>query len=136
MSDHGNRGEWVNEPLPSGEFADRDPTRREATKPQWPGRPPITFDSGTERACWRAPAGPGDDFHVCGLIWNEDAVVWYCDEVAVHRVRDLLHQYPLSVRLDLEAQAYYRANPREDPLPADLLVDYVRTWQRMAPEKP
>lgn len=99
-------------------------------------------NEGTERdhrrstAYWRAPAGLSDDFHVYGLMWNEHAIVWYFDGVTVRRVRNQLHHYPLTVRLDLEAQAYCRANPREDLLPADFVVVYVRTWQRAPPEKP
>jgi beta-glucanase (GH16 family) len=81
-------------------------------------------------AYWTASSRLCDDFHVFGLEWDEESIVWYFDGLPVHRAKNEFHRYPLTVRLDLEAQAYFLANPREDMLPAEFAIDYVRTWQR------
>ena len=81
-------------------------------------------------AFWNASSPLCEDFHVFGLEWDEEEIVWYVDGLPVHRAKNELHRYPLTVRLDLEAQTVFREDPREDLLPAEFIIDYVRAWRR------
>ncbi|WP_314613380.1 glycoside hydrolase family 16 protein [Streptomyces stackebrandtii] len=86
-----------------------------------------------ERARQRGTYGPADfaeRFHVYGLLWQPDALVWYVDGIERFRVSDPEHipDVPMEVLLNLAVGV-----PEEPPDTVDtarMRVDWVRVWQQ------
>lgn len=78
---------------------------------------------------WRT----ADDFHVYGVQWQPDKVIFYADGQEVGRISaeeagavwnvDYMH-----IWVDNET-FYWEGVPAPDELPAAFLIDYVRVWQ-------
>ncbi|MER5734457.1 glycoside hydrolase family 16 protein [Streptomyces sp. NPDC002262] len=87
---------------------------------------------GGEEERQRGTYGPDDfsgRFHVFGLLWEPDALVWYVDGVERLRVTDpeRIPDVPMEVLLNLAVGV-----PEEPPSSVDrarMKVDWVRVWQ-------
>ncbi|MEX0170443.1 glycoside hydrolase family 16 protein [Streptomyces sp. LMG1-1-1.1] len=90
-------------------------------------------EPGGERARQRGTYGPSDfagRFHVFGLLWEPDALVWYVDGVERFRVTDpdRIPDVPMEVLINLAVGV-----PKEPPAGVDrarMQVDWVRVWQK------
>ena len=81
-----------------------------------------------------------DDFHVFTFIWEEDAMHWYIDGVHFQTFTEWYTQnvpYPAPfdatfyLQLNLAVGGEWPGNPDETTVfPQQLLVDYVRVYQR------
>ena len=75
-------------------------------------------------------------WHVYGVDWQPDHIVWYLDGVERSRYEDVGHipHEPMYVLLNLAVGGDWPGAPDNSTiLPADLLVDYVRIWR--APDR-
>ena len=76
------------------------------------------------------PADFPDRFHVFGLLWEPDKLVWYVDDVERLRVTDTerIPDVPMEVLINLAVGV-----PKTPPDTVDtarMHVDRVRVWQR------
>lgn len=69
-----------------------------------------------------------EDFHVFGVEWKPESIVWYIDGVERHRVSEHVPQESFMLELDLALDTYGGSIDRS-VLPASLLVDYVRVYR-------
>lgn len=83
------------------------------------------------RRSFKAPMGfnASDGYHVYGLLWTPEKLVWYVDGKPLHtRENDGLFHRPLHLTLDSEVFTGWFGTPDPKDLPAKFRVDYVRTW--------
>lgn len=70
-----------------------------------------------------------EDFHIYGLLWTPDELIWYLDgEEVFRRVNDFFKR-PLHVIFDAEIMETWDGLPDPDDLPSTFEVDYVRVWR-------
>ena len=69
------------------------------------------------------------DFHVFGVKWTPDMLIWYIDGVERHRTTEHIPQEPFMLILDLALDNYGGAVDTSTILPAFMLVDYVRVYR-------
>jgi beta-glucanase (GH16 family) len=75
----------------------------------------------------------GEDFHVYGLLWEADRIVWYLDgkELWSFTDRAAIASEPLYLIMNLAVGGVYPGPPAPRlAFPKSFLVDYVRIWQR------
>ncbi|MCC2642056.1 MAG: Beta-glucanase/Beta-glucan synthetase [Nitrospira sp.] len=70
-----------------------------------------------------------EDFHVYGLAWAPDTLVWYIDGVERHRTTEHVPSEPFMLVLDLALDGYGGPPDASTFLPASMLVDYVRVYR-------
>lgn len=74
-----------------------------------------------------------EDFHVIGVDWQPDAIVWYFDgeEKWRYTVEENISKEPMYILLNLAVGGVWPGAPEEGTVfPADYLIDYVRVWKR------
>jgi beta-glucanase (GH16 family) len=92
---------------------------------------------------FRLPSGTfADDFHVFALEWTADGMRWLVDEqpFSWRTPQGLSNQYstwifdqPMYIILNLAVGGIYDGNPNAStPMPAQMLVDYVKVSQLVA----
>jgi len=70
-----------------------------------------------------------EDYHVYGLDWNADSIVWYVDGEAV-RTRENTHwHYPLTMNFDSEIFTGWFGVPLDEDLPSTFSIEYIRSWK-------
>jgi len=79
---------------------------------------------------WVAPHNFTDAFHVFGLLWTPEKIVWYLDGVERWSITNEYHKNPLHMMFDSEIMEAWGGLPDPNDLPSTFLIDYVRTWQR------
>jgi len=70
-----------------------------------------------------------EDFHVYGLLWTADELVWFLDGKEVFRRKNDFFKRPLHVIFDAEIMETWDGLPNADDLPSTFEVDYVRVWR-------
>jgi beta-glucanase (GH16 family) len=70
-----------------------------------------------------------EDFHVYGLLWTADELVWFLDGEEVFRRKNDFFKRPLHVIFDAEIMETWDGLPKLDDLPSTFKVDYVRVWR-------
>ena len=70
-----------------------------------------------------------EDFHVYGLLWTADELVWFLDGKEVFRRKNDFFKRPLHVIFDAEIMETWDGLPNLDDLPSTFEVDYVRVWR-------
>jgi len=73
------------------------------------------------------------DWHVFGVEWEPDRIVWYLDGEEYWRYEDADHipDVPMYLLVDLAVGGNWPGPPDGSThWPADMLVDYVRIWKR------
>jgi beta-glucanase (GH16 family) len=71
-------------------------------------------------------------WHVYGVDWEPDHIVWYVDGVERFRFQDTAHipNEPMYVIANLAVGGDWPGAPDNSTfLPADLLIDYIRIWR-------
>jgi hypothetical protein len=95
------------------------------------------FYTLVEKDRWDLPERPvssfnfSKDFHVYGLEWNPDEVIWYVDGKEWRRSKNTHWHQPLALQFDSEIKPSWFGMPDKDSLPAMFQVDYVRSWKRL-----
>ena len=69
------------------------------------------------------------DFHVYGVEWGPDRLVWFIDGVERHRISRHIPQEPFMLIIDLALDMYGGPLLPSTHLPVSLLVDYVRVYR-------
>ena len=72
-------------------------------------------------------------WHVYGLTWEADAIIWYLDGKEVWRQDNPegIPNEPMYLLMNLAVGGNWPGRPdRSTKFPADFLIDYVRVWQR------
>lgn len=77
---------------------------------------------------WHAPFRLADDFHVYGLEWTPERLTYYVDGVPVRWVSNTNWSQPLYLIFDTETMIDWLGVPRDEDLPSDYQIDYVRAW--------
>lgn len=73
------------------------------------------------------------DWHVYGVTWDRDRIVWYLDGKEVWRHADAatISSEDMYLLLNLAVGGEWPGPPsRKTRFPSDYLIDYVRIWQR------
>ncbi len=78
------------------------------------------------------------DFHVYGMQWSPESVAWFVDGVEVERIDHSEFTIPkqaMYILANLAVGGTWPGSPNETTnFPADLQIDYIRVYQRKAPE--
>ena len=70
-----------------------------------------------------------DDFHIYGLLWTADELVWFLDGEEVFRRKNDFFKRPLHIIFDAEIMETWDGLPNADDLPSTFEIDYVRVWR-------
>ncbi|MDQ2826026.1 MAG: family 16 glycosylhydrolase [Actinomycetota bacterium] len=79
------------------------------------------------------------DWHVFGVDWEPNAIVWYVDGVERGRFTDAsaITAIPQYLLLNLAVGGNWPGSPNAStPFPSDYLVDYVRVWNQFGTPTP
>lgn len=102
--------------------------------------PGYSGEHGFSRANALDGAEYGDDFHVFAVEWEPNRIRWYRDGVHFHTATPQtvkgawVFEHPFFVLLNLAVGGYWPGYPdASTPFPRQMLVDYVRVYQRAAP---
>lgn len=76
-----------------------------------------------------------ENWHVYGLEWRANALVWYLDGVEQWRYAEPgIPDQPMYLIINLAVGGEWPGDPdATTPFPAQFLIDYVRAWQPAAP---
>jgi beta-glucanase (GH16 family) len=69
------------------------------------------------------------DFHVYGVEWGPDRLVWFIDGIERHRTSRHIPQEPFMLIIDLALDMYGGPLLGSTHLPVSLLVDYIRVYR-------
>ena len=70
-----------------------------------------------------------EDFHIYGLLWTADELVWFLDGEEVFRRKNDFFKRPLYIIFDAEIMDTWDGLPNADDLPSTFEIDYVRVWR-------
>jgi beta-glucanase (GH16 family) len=73
------------------------------------------------------------NWHVYGVDWSKNAVIWYLDGVEVWRYENApgIPDEPMYLLINLAVGGNWPGDPdAKTRFPADFLIDYVRIWRR------
>lgn len=72
-----------------------------------------------------------DGFHTYAVRWEPGVVAWYVDGVEVHRFEgSTVASQEMYLLANLAVGGWVGAPDGSTPLPASLVLDYIRVWQR------
>ena len=71
-----------------------------------------------------------EDYHVYGVLWEEDFVAWYIDGQRVYYNNDRVPQVPMFLYLMFSVGGWAGAPDETTVFPAHYDVEYVKVWQR------
>jgi beta-glucanase (GH16 family) len=82
---------------------------------------------------WKGPDF-GDDFHVFGIDWEPDVIIWTVDGIERFRSYIGVPQEPMYLLANLAVGGSWPGYPdNTTPFPAYLDIDYIRAYARIAP---
>jgi len=79
---------------------------------------------------WQAPWRLADGFHVYGLEWSPQQLVYHVDGVAVRSMPNTHWHQPQRLIFDSETMPDWFGLPKDEDLPSSFHVDYIRAWKR------
>lgn len=73
---------------------------------------------------------PSDSFHLYGVLWTPDFIVYYLDREPVRYISTKANQHiPMFMIVNLALGGRWPGQVDDQALPADLMVDWVAAWQ-------
>lgn len=79
---------------------------------------------------WQAPWRLADGFHVYGLEWTPEKLVYHVDGVVVRSMPNTHWHEPMRLIFDSETMPDWFGLPADADLPSTFQIDYVRAWKR------
>ncbi len=79
---------------------------------------------------WQAPWLLAEGFHVYGLEWSPERLVYHVDGVAVRSMPNTHWHAPMRMIFDSETMPDWFGLPADGDLPSTYLIDYVRAWKK------
>jgi alpha-L-fucosidase len=86
--------------------------------------------------CWTAPWPMADDYHIYGLEWNKEEILYYVDGVVVRKVKNTQWHQPLYLIFDSETMPNWFGMPDDRDLPSTFHIEYVRAWKKQSQPTP
>ena len=80
--------------------------------------------------CWTAPWRMADDYHIYGLEWNREEILYYVDGAVVQKVKNTHWHQPLYLTFDSETMPNWFGMPDDRDLPSTFRIEYVRAWKK------
>ncbi len=77
---------------------------------------------------WQPPYRFADGYHVFGLEWDAEKIVWLVDGVERRRIENRYWHQPIYMNFDSEIMTSWFGNPSFSDLPSIFRIDYVRAW--------
>lgn len=74
---------------------------------------------------------PCEDYHIYGLLWNEDEIIWYLDNKEYYKRKNDYFHTPLHIMFNCELACWREARVDtldKSTLPATHSVEYFRRW--------
>ena len=78
---------------------------------------------------WVAPWRLANNFHVYGLEWTKQEIKYYFDGVLIQKIKNTTWHQPLSLVFDTETMPNWFGMPKDEHLPSDFRIEYVRAWK-------
>ena len=78
---------------------------------------------------WIAPFHFADDFHVFGLHWTAESLVYFVNGVPVRRMKNTHWHAPQRLIFDSETMGSWLGMPNDKDLPSTFRIQYVRAWK-------
>ena len=80
---------------------------------------------------WESPTPLADGWHVYGLEWSREKLVYYFDGAVVREMPNTHWHQPLELNFDSETMPEWFGLPDVATLPSTFSVEYVRAWKRL-----
>ncbi|WP_026970490.1 carbohydrate-binding protein [Aliagarivorans marinus] len=84
---------------------------------------------------WLADIDFADEFHVYGLYWGPDQIIWYFDGQPIRSMENRYFHTPLYLLLDTEVMPDWFGMPSDNELDFSHEIEYVRVWTNPATEQ-
>lgn len=73
--------------------------------------------------------------HTWGLYWDEKIIQFYFDGIMYRELENTHWHQPLHININSESNKWFGALPNDAGINEKMKVNYVRLWQKKAPEK-
>ncbi len=93
-------------------------------------RTPSEKKHWSKHGMWMAPTNLAEDYHVYGLEWDKEILIWYFDGVPVRWVKNTHWHQALTLNFDSETMPKWFGLPRDQDLPSTYSIEYVRAWKK------
>ncbi|MCY3023692.1 MAG: family 16 glycosylhydrolase, partial [Planctomycetota bacterium] len=79
---------------------------------------------------WKSPYRLAGEFHVYGLEWDPNELIYTVDGAVVRRTANTHWHQPLSLNFDSETMPEWFGMPKDEDLPSTFSIDYLRAWKK------
>lgn len=94
----------------------------------WPDPADPDGDSLSQTGEFKGPDF-STDFHTFSVVWDEDEIRWYVDDVLRHTSREEVPQVPMFLLVNLAVGGWAGEPAESTSFPAIFEIDYVKVWK-------